>query len=90
MQRVTDTDLPLDLGVREGRHDGSTLHVGATRRHVPGRHSQPQLNDTERRQRSTKELLHFRQHPGFKQRILSLDSQHAVTQDFPSCQEFDM
>ena len=43
MQRVADADLPLDLRVRQRRHDGAALHVGPARRYVPGGHAQPQL-----------------------------------------------
>lgn len=46
VQRVADADLPLDLRVGQGRHDGAALHVGSARRHVPGWHSQPQLDRT--------------------------------------------
>lgn len=43
VQGVADADLPLDLRVRQVGHDGAALHVGATRRHVPGGHAHPQL-----------------------------------------------
>lgn len=44
MQRVADSYLPLDLCVRQRRHDGAALHVGAASGHVPGRHAHPQLS----------------------------------------------
>lgn len=43
MQRVADADFPLDLRIRQCRHDGATLHVGAAGSHVPGRHAHPEL-----------------------------------------------
>ena len=43
MQGVADTDLPLDLRVRQVGHDGAALHVGPARRHVPRGHAHPQL-----------------------------------------------
>lgn len=43
MQWVTDADLPLDLRVRQGRHDGAALHISAARCHVPSRHAHPKL-----------------------------------------------
>jgi len=43
VQGVADADLPLDLCVRQRRHDGATLHVGPARCHVPRRHAHPQL-----------------------------------------------
>lgn len=61
VKRVTDADLPLDLGVGQGRHDGAALHVGSARRHVPGRHSQPQLwgNRERRGDRFSSSFLDF-------------------------------
>lgn len=43
MQGITDADLPLDLRVRQGGHDGATLDVGPASRHIPGRHPYPEL-----------------------------------------------
>lgn len=43
VQRVADSNLSLDLCVRQGGHDGSTLHVGTTGCYIPGWHPDPQL-----------------------------------------------
>lgn len=43
VQWVADADLSLDLGVRQGRHDGPAFYVGTTRCDVPCWHPQPQL-----------------------------------------------
>lgn len=43
VQRVADADLPLDLRVRQGGHDGPAFHVGPASGHVPGRHPHPEL-----------------------------------------------
>lgn len=43
MQCIADADLPLDLSVRQGRHDGSALHVGSASGNIPGWHPHPEL-----------------------------------------------
>lgn len=43
MQRVADSNLSLDFSVWQSRHDGSTFHIGSACRHIPCRHSQPEL-----------------------------------------------
>jgi len=43
MQGIADANLPLDFSVRQGWHDGSTLHVGSASGNVPGRHPHPEL-----------------------------------------------
>lgn len=43
VQRVTDTDLPLNLRVRQVGHDGAALHIGTAGCHIPSRHPDPQL-----------------------------------------------
>jgi hypothetical protein len=43
VQGIADADLPLDLRVRQGGHDGATLDIGPAGRHIPGRHPHPEL-----------------------------------------------
>lgn len=62
VQRVADADLPLDLRVRQGGHDGPAFHIGPASGHVPGRHPHPELEagsvqargQAQRRQRADK------------------------------------
>ena len=55
VQRVADANLTLDLRVRQRRHDGTTLHVGTARRHVPRWHAHPQLAEQSRERERERE-----------------------------------
>lgn len=46
MQGIADTDFTLDLLFREASHDCTRFHIGPTGRHVPSRHSDPELQSS--------------------------------------------
>ena len=43
MERIADSNLPLDLGIRESRHDSTRFNIRTTGSNVPGRHTYPKL-----------------------------------------------